>query len=271
MPFIKGLFFGHEGIITEKVLEDVHSLTTRDDDVFLITYPRSGTTWTQHIMLALQHGPNRLGDMLKNRELHSHFPFLEMRHFISPNVNLDEVTSPRFLKTHLPPSLAPKEIFTKKPKCVFMFRKPKEVCKSYYNFHLHIPKYVQPQDMAQFVDWFTNGPINYGDYWQWCAAWFEFIRQNESRCFFMFYEDVLLDFHGKVTELSDFLGTSGGNIDDVEKVTAFYNMKQWIAVSNRKTASEKGNDNLNESLFQHFNDVTRERLSEISHIEKFLS
>ena len=64
---------------TEEAFRKVQNLKTRPDDVFLVTYPRTGTTWTQNIMLALRHGPKFLSKFTDHRAMAPYFPFMEIK------------------------------------------------------------------------------------------------------------------------------------------------------------------------------------------------
>merc|ERR1712226_15287 len=224
-------------------------------------------------MLGLLHWADRLSEILANREKLAKFPFLELRHFVSPSVSLNEMESPRYMKTHLPVSLAPREIFEKKPKCVFVFRNPRDVCMSYYNFHVQIPKYYQPRDLAQFVDWFTNGPINYGTYWQWTKDWFNYINANQQTCHVIYYEDLVQDFLPTVEKLSQFLGTTitKEELVCVEQATRFENMAKWVSISNRKTPLDETGISKLKTEFDKFDEISKEMLSDVGVVEHFLS
>ena len=47
--------------------------------------------------------------------------------------SLEEMPSPRLMKSHLPVQLLPEEIWTKKPKLLFINRDPKDVAISHYH------------------------------------------------------------------------------------------------------------------------------------------
>ena len=115
------------------------SLKLREDDVWIITSPKCGTTWTQettwHIMnnVQLQRTQERLFDRS---------PFLEMGVMRSSDPNaaeemirkLDDLPSPRTIKTHLPLELLPPTLLAT-CKVIFVNRNIKDACVSMY-YHL---------------------------------------------------------------------------------------------------------------------------------------
>ena len=45
------------GIVTQEQVDKIHSLVLRPDDVWVVSYPKAGTTWTQNIVrLILNNG-----------------------------------------------------------------------------------------------------------------------------------------------------------------------------------------------------------------------
>nr|CAD7398208.1 unnamed protein product [Timema poppensis] len=79
---------------------------------------RPGTTWTQEMVWCINNGLNF--NEAKTTSLQKRVPYLELNAVSkqSPDVFecIDQIKSPRLIKTHLPIELLPKEVWTKKPK-----------------------------------------------------------------------------------------------------------------------------------------------------------
>jgi Sulfotransferase domain len=62
--------------------------------------------------------------------------------------------SPRFIKTHLPASLLPDQLWTVKPKIVYVRRNPKDTAVSYFHHHRILQGYTGNMDdfMEAFID-----------------------------------------------------------------------------------------------------------------------
>ena len=89
---------GSVEVFTEETFSKSMNLKTRPDDVFLLTYPRTGTTWTQNIMLALRYGADFLSSVTDAKALAPHFPFMEYKSafFDEPiDVRCEQMESPR--------------------------------------------------------------------------------------------------------------------------------------------------------------------------------
>ena len=70
---------------------------------------------------------------------------------------LEQLPSPRMIKTHLQIQFLPQEIFEKKPKIIYIARNPKDVIVSDYHFHntdVMLPTYKSWDD---FVNDFMKG------------------------------------------------------------------------------------------------------------------
>ncbi len=67
---------------------------------------------------------------------------------------MDKVPSPRTMKTHLSKNLLPPQIYTKKPKIIYIARNPKDVAVSFYYMHRNfdiLPYY--PDFGTFFIDY----------------------------------------------------------------------------------------------------------------------
>jgi hypothetical protein len=90
-------------------LERIKTLETRPDDVFIVTFPKSGTTWIQEMVYVIRHDCNF--DKAYAEVLDTRVPFLE---FPLPGIDfINKMESPRSFKTHYPLSLLPENIENK--------------------------------------------------------------------------------------------------------------------------------------------------------------
>lgn len=112
------LFFGYS---PPEILDAVKNFNVREDDVFIVTYPKAGTTWLQEIVWLVVNE----GNLQKATETQVYFrsPFLEFKDLVLNEVGLDlaeSMPSPRVIKTHLPLDLAPSGLFTSKCKVMLL-------------------------------------------------------------------------------------------------------------------------------------------------------
>lgn len=101
------------------VLDNVYHFDVREDDVWIVTSTKCGTTWAQEMTWLILN--NLDYNKAKSVDLTIRSPFLEFNGVI-PNVPHDtikaanDLPSPRLIKTHLPAHLLPKQLWTKMPK-----------------------------------------------------------------------------------------------------------------------------------------------------------
>ncbi len=83
------------------------SLQVRDSDVFVASYPKSGTTWLQEVVYRLSHLRGE-EDRYPGEVMETKFPYLE---FAYPGIkDLRGRKGRRFIKTHLPRHLVPEAL-----------------------------------------------------------------------------------------------------------------------------------------------------------------
>jgi hypothetical protein len=95
--------------IMSESLAEIKTFETREDDVFIVTYPKSGTTWLQEIVYVIRNDCDF--EAAKRESLDTRVPFLE---FPLPGMPaIKNMKSPRSLKTHYPMSLLPENLENK--------------------------------------------------------------------------------------------------------------------------------------------------------------
>jgi hypothetical protein len=110
----------------ETCLERVKNFEVFEDDVWVVTYPKCGTTWTQELVWMVNNGLNY--EKAMKEDLYVRSPFLEFGGIIN-NLETDFVemcknlSRPRLIKSHLPLFLLPNQLWTVKPKVKNYLRK----------------------------------------------------------------------------------------------------------------------------------------------------
>ena len=136
-------------------LESVPRFVAGQGDVFVVSYPKSGTTWLQYIVYLLV----RRRPLASDERLTDCFPHLE-------EVGASAVESmerPRLIKTHLRRELTP---FSDLAKYVVIARNPFDCAVSFFHHTRGFPRHYDFVDgtFEDFFDCFIAGEVDFGDY-----------------------------------------------------------------------------------------------------------
>ena len=118
--------------------------------------------------------------MLTGRQLNEKFPYLEIclqhtGHEVAKQIE----DIPRYMKTHLPAQLAPREIFTNGRKNVVVVRNPKDTALSQYTFYQNnkaLVDFIPGNTKEEFLESFLEGKVCYGGWWEWTKTWVDIAR-----------------------------------------------------------------------------------------------
>ncbi|KAG2468620.1 RWDD1 protein, partial [Polypterus senegalus] len=165
-------------------LEKLEDGEVYDDDLFVVTYPKSGTIWMQQIMTLI----DAKGDLSASQsKLTSEcFPWVELTEFAK---NFASRPSPRLYCSHLPWYLLPKGLRQKKGKIIYVSRNPKDVLTSYYHFHFFANMLETPKDFEDFLDKFIDGRVNGGSWFDHIRGWYS--HKDEFNILFLTYEELI--------------------------------------------------------------------------------
>ena len=190
-----------------------------DGDIFVVTYPRSGTTWTEQMVHLLlnngEQGEQRITDAVPWLETLPHRPngMIEF---------LKTLPKRRRFTSHLPHPLMP-PLKNKTAKIVYVARNPKDVAISTY-FHNQSKGGYEGTWEEHFQE-FLNGDVGFGSYFDHILPWWE-VSQKDERILFMKYEDMKHDHAGNVAKLASFLDIQADSqlINTIVTLSSFKSM-----------------------------------------------
>lgn len=166
----------------------------RPDDVFVVTYPRSGTTWLQMILYQLTTD----GDM-NFGHISQFVPWFER--FSNNGKDIESLPSPRLFKSHLP--WRGWRSVPKGPcKYIYVIRDGLDVLDSYHSFarsHLRVR-----EELPVFFRRFMRGKLPYGAWFRHVAGWLE--QWGDPRILFLRFEDLQDDLPGCIRRIAAFCG-----------------------------------------------------------------
>ena len=172
---LDGVLF--QGPFTKASVLAAKYMKSLPDDVFLCTYPRSGTTWVQNILIALYFGVDKVKSSSAVESI-ALFPLLELKtprgKFGSQLANEIPKGQQRLLKNHSPPNLAPIDIFTKKRRTIIVVRNPKDVALSFNEFcqaNPQLAKFYHCDGLEEFLALFLEGEVPRSSWWDWTKEW----------------------------------------------------------------------------------------------------
>jgi hypothetical protein len=163
----------------------------RPDDIFVVTYPRSGTTWTQMILYQLTTDGG-----MEFLHIDQACPWFERA--LRAGRDLDALPGPRVFKSHLTYRRIPKGPC----RYVYVARDGKDVAVSYYHFARSHMGFRGSFD--EFFERFLAGRDSYGSWLRHVAGWWA--HRDDPNVLLLRYEDLVRDLAGGLRTLIDFLG-----------------------------------------------------------------
>ena len=186
------------------------------DDTWVVTYPKSGTTWMQQIIrLILSKGNS-------TKRLDYAIPWLEATNDVHIISTLER---PRGFKSHMPYGRMPCGLPSSTPcKYISVIRNPKDVAVSFYH-HYNSLIYNGKCNWDEFISWFLTGDVHFGDYFDHVLGWWK--HREDENVLLLKYENIKQDLHSTVIQVAQFMGHELSQ-DIVEKIamkSSFASMK----------------------------------------------
>ncbi len=201
-------------------------LEVRPTDVFISSYPRSGTTLTQWILYLLTHD-----EQPDPAHLTKVSPWFERSLAIGElaGSDLERFPSPRVFKSHLPRQWLPDGA-----RYIYVERDGLDVLVSYFHFYRAYLGFEGSLD--EFHRRFMDGRVQYGSWFEHVAEWRE--RASDPDVLIVRYEDMLSDRKASIERMVEFLGWERDErwVDRAVIESSFDAMKRRESVFDHATA-----------------------------------
>jgi hypothetical protein len=165
------------------------------DDIFIVTYPKSGTTWLQ--MIVYQLATDGAMDFAHIDQVS---PFLEISMIPRRRKISDLRTTPRVVKSHLSYGEIPKG----PGRYICGVRSGLDVAVSYYYHARNYAAGPEQGSLGEFFGRFMAGRVPYGSWFEHVAGWLR--NRNRLNVLVVTYDELSADLEGQVKRIADFCG-----------------------------------------------------------------
>ncbi|CAN7942741.1 unnamed protein product [Ixodes hexagonus] len=229
----------------EETLRSALSYRPQPGDVFIVTYPKCGTTWMQCILYQIYTGGAPVTSI---KDFAERLPFLER----TGAEGLGDLPRPgSAIKTHM---LYDQNRVSQQAKYIYVARNPYDCCVSFYNHYKHLPVYqFQDGTFDEYFEQFIRGEVDFGDYFDHLLSWYG--HRGDPNVLFVTYEDLKQDIRFWVQKVAGFLGNQYGDnlrhdpdaIDRIVDATSLVNVRELVQLEKnyqRKVISETPRDRM---------------------------
>lgn len=207
------------------------SLAVRPDDAFIVSYPRSGNTWTRFL----------LANLLRP-DVSVNFTTIEK---LIPDVEAQSsrymkcIPSPRVIKSH--------QYFDHRyRKVLYVVRDPRDVVLSYYNFSRKYRHITDDYPLESYASDFVHARLSSASWGTWgenVGSWLA-ARLGKPDFLLVRYEDLKADANIEIAKIAQFFGVrcSSERIEKALQQSSVEQMrkmektqaKDWVATKNKR-------------------------------------
>lgn len=224
--------------------EEIYRLQVRPDDVWVISFPKSGTTWTQEMVWMLVNDldyTTATSKTLEERFIYLEFSAIVDLPFLGDSIDkVRNAPSPRFIKTHLPAALLPCALWTVRPKLVYVCRNPKDTLVSYWHHYRGMQGWRG--ELTEFIDMFVNDQVVYAPLNMNVISFWN--MRAEENVQFISYEAMKADLAGVLLRMANFFGKHfrQSEMEKLSQHLSVEEMRKNPAVNRAELVQRLGND-----------------------------
>jgi hypothetical protein len=208
------------------------TLAVLPDDAFIVSYPRSGNTWTRFLIANLLH-PEEAATFANIERLVPDSEAQSSRY-------LRKIPRPRVIKSH--------QYFDPRfPRVIYIVRDPRDVALSYYDFQRKYRQIDDQYPLTQYVSDFVAGRLiskGWGTWGENVGSWLA-ARGGRPGFLVMRYEDMIANTERELARVAEFFGitatqeklasaselSSAKRMRELEKTQG----KDWVSTKDKRS------------------------------------
>src|SRR5207244_8991233 len=208
------------------------NLAVYPDDTFIVSYPRSGNTWTRFLVANLVY-PEQPVTFANIERLIPDCEAMSSRY-------VKRVPRPRIIKSH-------EDFHPRSKRVIYIVRDPRDVALSYYDFSRKYRHIEDSYPLTRFVSDFVAGRLSSVDWVTWgenVSSWF-YTRNGRPEFLLLRYKDMLSNMESELTKAARFLNiepTSDRLASAIERSSAERMRSleatqgdQWVSTKNKRS------------------------------------
>jgi sulfotransferase family protein len=228
------MIYGIKQVLNYALGRDIagRTLAVRPDDTFIVSYPRSGNTWTRFLIANLLFA----GQPVSFANIELLIPDAEAQ----SSRYMKRIRGPRVIKSH--------QYFDHRyPKVLYVTRDPRDVAVSYYNFSRKYRHIADDCPLEQYVHGFVTGTLLSSGWGTWAENVGTWMAARNGRPTFLLlrYEDLIADTQTELAKVARFFGvdatpgelsraienSSADHLRELEKKEG----EAWVTTKNKRS------------------------------------
>eukprot|EP01083_Nonionella_stella_P157895 513131_1 len=232
--------------IDEKSVKYLHEhYVTTPNDVFIITAPKSGTSWVQKICLEIMNGQKQCeipsfkdGNWRHIVWMEPYFAYHGLTKFNQYIQQFKDRNTLCFWKTHASFHLFPAKSIDPSTKLICVCRNPKDTAVSAYNFFRFEPTTKFTGEFNHYFYYWMMGMMVFGNWFEYYSEWYRIYKYKKAKynILWVYYEDLQDNPVHEIERIARFIGKYDGlgkgdderrsKIEIIKEKSSFQNMKR---------------------------------------------